>query len=135
LFKFNNRVVRSKVAVSKNPFREWEKLRQNSDYRSTDTQITSFVRQQLSQSDYLLTSNRVNPGPFRNLRASVADNTPEVAHVTGSEDLWGWQSWTGKFNQEKQSPDIAENLIDEDQEYEIPGVSYQPQNNVGGASV
>ena len=135
MFKFNNRVVRSKVAVSKNPFREWGKLRQNSDYRSTDTQITSFVRQQLSQSDYLLTSNRVNPGPFRNLRALAADNTPKVAHVTGSEDLWGWQPWTDKFNQEKQSSDIAENLIDEDQEYEIPGVSYQPQNNVGGASV
>lgn len=123
------------MAVSKNPFREWEKLKQGSDYRSTDTQITSLVRQQLSQSEYLLTSNRVNPGPFRNLRTRVADSKPQVPHVTGSEDLWGWQPWTAKFNGERQSPSIAQGLIDEYQEYEVPGLSYQPQDNVGGASV
>ena len=39
------------MAVNNNPYEAWQKLRQNSDYRSTDTQINSLVRQQLSQDE------------------------------------------------------------------------------------
>ena len=123
------------MAVNNNPFREWENLKESSDYRSTDTQITSLVRQQLSQPEYLLSSNRVNPGPLRNTRARVADTKPQFPHVTGSEDMWGWQPLTNSFDPSRLDPEIAENLKEQYVEQEIPGKSYGPVNEIGGASV
>jgi len=118
------------VAVNNNPYQVWQKLRQNSDYRSTDTQITSLVRQQLSQSEYLRNSNRVNPGPNRNTRVKIARNSPQIPHVFVSDDMWGWQNWVHSrdefilFN-------LGTNLI-ERVDY-IPGTTYL-DSNIGGMS-
>lgn len=123
------------MAVSNNPYREWEELKEGSDYRSTDTQITSLVRQQLSQPEYLRSSNRVNSGPLRNTRARAADAKPQFPHVTGSEDMWGWQPWTDSFDSLRPNSGIAEDLKEQYVEQEIPGKGYGPINKVGGASV
>ena len=122
------------MAVNNNPYAKWEELKASSDYRSTDTQITSLVRQQLSQSDYLRTSNRVNPGPYRNLRSQAADSKPQVPHPLGSEDMWGWQQWTQVDPSGLQEPDLAENLFEESADAETPGKTYDPIDKVGGAS-
>jgi len=122
------------MAVNTNPYREWEHLREISDYRSTDTQVTSLVRQQLSQSEYLTSSNRVNPGPLRNTRAQMADGAPEVPHVVGSEDMWGWQQWAEEFDPLRPSSALATELKEEYLDQEIPGKSYRPANKVEGAS-
>ena len=122
------------MAVNTNPYREWEHLRETSDYRSTDTQVTSLVRQQLSQSEYLTSSNRVNPGPLRNTRAQMADAVPEVPHVVGSEDMWGWQQWAEEFDPLRPSSAQATELKEEYINQEIPGKSYRPTNKVEGAS-
>lgn len=121
------------MAVNKNPYSEWENLKSNSDYRSTDTQNISLVRQQLSESRYLRTSNRVNPGPYRRLRAEIADSTPQLPHPFGSEDLWGWQKWTEDSLIYEES-EIAENLSEEKLSNEIDGKDYSPYGEVGGAS-
>lgn len=118
------------MAVNNNPYRVWQKLRQNSDYRSTDTQITSLVRQQLSQSEYLRSSNRVNPGPQRNTRAQIANNASQNPHVFASEDMWGWQKWITSKDEFKLI-NLGTNLI-EAIDY-IPGTSYL-DSNVGGMS-
>lgn len=81
------------MAVQKNPYIEWQKHRANADYRCTDTQVASMVRQQLSEDRFLRTRNRVNPGPFRNLRANLADSRSQVPHVFSPDDMWGWQDW------------------------------------------
>ena len=131
MFKFN--IEDKQVAVSKNPYREWENLKSSSDYRSTDTQITSLVRQQLSKESFLRTSNRVNPGPYRNLRAKVADSKAQLPHPLGSEDLWGWQKWTEDI-QNSQETNLAENLLDVKNKAEVPGKDYLPFGEVSGAS-
>lgn len=118
------------MAVNNNPYRVWQKLRQNSDYRSTDTQITSLVRQQLSQSEYLRNSNRVNLGPNRNTRAKIAKNSPQIPHVFVSDDMWGWQSWTHSRD-EFILLSIGTNLIESVDS--IPGTIYL-DSNVGGMS-
>jgi hypothetical protein len=124
------------MAVDKNPCNKWKQLRQNSDYRSTDTQLTSFVRQQLSQSNFLNSRNRVNAGPDRYHRAALADSREQIPLVLGSEDMWGWQRWTENIEDVViTSSDLAANLIEEFTTEQIPGTSYYPYNNVGGATV
>jgi hypothetical protein len=122
------------VAVNNNPYEHWEELKASSDYRSTDTQITSLVRQQLSRSEYLRTSNRVNSGPYRNLRAQVANSKPQTPHPLGSEDMWGWQKWTQIDPSGLQEPSLTENLLEVNRDAEVPGKTYDPISEVGGAS-
>lgn len=99
------------MAVNNNPYEAWKKIRSGSDYRNTDTQITSLVRQQLSQAEYLRTSNRVNPGPYRNLRAKFADNSLQSSHTLTNEDMWGWQRWTEE-NLYLRESELTENLFE-----------------------
>ena len=120
------------MAVSRNPYSNWQRGRSTGDYRNTDTQVTSLVRQQLSQSEYLRTSNRVNPGPLRKTRAEIAKNTPIIPHVFGSEDMWGWQPWT--FDTQTFSISNLSSALYEEEFLSTPGTSYKPYNNVGGAS-
>lgn len=122
------------MAVNQNPYESWQELKDNSDYRSTDTQITSLVRQQLSQQEYLRTSNRVNPGPLRNYRAGVADSNDQAPHPFGSEDMWGWQSWATIEPDGLTEPPEAENLLEVTRDENIPGKDYSPFGEVGGAS-
>jgi hypothetical protein len=122
------------VAVNNNPYEQWESLKASADYRSTDTQITSLVRQQLSQPEYLRTSNRVNQGPYRNTRARVADANPQIPHPVGSEDMWGWQRWTQIDATQLQESNLAEGLLKLDSEASVPGKDYGPLGEVGGAS-
>lgn len=117
------------MAVNNNPYRVWQKLRQNSDYRSTDTQITSLVRQQLSQSEYLRSSNRVNLGPQRNTRAKIANNSTQIPHVLASKDMWGWQNW---INSKDAFRSFNLTGLIESMDY-IPGTTYL-NSNVGGMS-
>ena len=121
------------MAVNKNPYREWESLKSTSDYRSTDTQITSFVRQQLSEPRYLTSSNRVNPGPNRNLRTKIANSAQQKPHPVGSEDMWGWQRWTS-ISERTSETDLAENLVEGLNSPETPGADYSPFGKIGGAS-
>jgi hypothetical protein len=129
LFKFK---IERKIgmAVNNNPYESWQRLRQNSDYRSTDTQINSLVRQQLSQEEYLRSSNRVNSGPRQITRANMAKNTPQSPHVLAPEDMWGWQNWANKPSS-AESP-LATGLREENTTTDIPGASYPPGYNVGG---
>lgn len=120
------------MAVHANPYREWENLRSNSDYRTTDTQVSSLVRQQLSQAEYLRDSNRVNPGPARIARTQLADSATQIPHVLGSEDMWGWQRWASANSNNTTVPNLATSLLEIDSA--IPGMSYFPYNEVGGAS-
>lgn len=119
------------MAVNKNPYASWQNLRNTSDYRSRETQISAFTRQQLSQDDYLLNSNRVNPGPQRNKRALIASSVPQLPHPVGSEDMWGWQSWVESNISSSLSTGLKEKIsLDQ-----IPGANYSPlPGKVGGAS-
>jgi hypothetical protein len=123
------------VAVNENPYESWQKHRADSDYRTTDTQLTSFVRQQLSQEEYLRSSNRVNPGPLRNYRASIANSSEQIPHPLGSEDLWGWQQWTQDNSWGPIEPPEAEDLFEETNADDIPGKGYGPYGETEGASV
>jgi hypothetical protein len=131
LFKFI--VEESIMAVNKNPYKEWENLKSVSDYRCTDTQMSSLVRQQLSEGRFLRTSNRVNPGPYRNQRAKFASSIGQQPHPFGSEDLWGWQKWTEESQNVFESP-LAENLLLPEGSAEVPGKDYSPFGEVHGAS-
>jgi hypothetical protein len=122
------------VAVNENPYESWQELKADSDYRSTDTQINSLVRQQLSQSEYLRNSNRVNPGPRRNYRAGVADSKAQIPHPVGSEDMWGWQQWTQVNPSSLTEPPEAEDLLEVVRDGDIQGKTYDPLGEVGGAS-
>lgn len=117
------------VAVRENPYNKWKEGRKNSDYRCTDTQVTSLVRQQLSQPEYLRSANRVNPGPLRNKRTAIANSTPQIPHVFGPKDMWGWQPWTKNVTIAGPS-----GLAEAVPTIEIPGASYYPYNKVGGAT-
>jgi hypothetical protein len=120
------------MAVRENPYRKWQTNRENSDYRCTDTQVTSLVRQQLSQAEYLRVSNRVNPGPYRVKRTKIADSVPQIPHVFGPEDMWGWQPWAQPNVNLDCGPigGLNETLSPID----IPGATYYPYNRVGGAT-
>ena len=118
------------MAVNNNPYEAWQKLRQNSDYRSTDTQINSLVRQQLSQEEYLRSSNRVNSGPQQITRANMAKNSAQSPHVLAPEDMWGWQNWAHSPSSKEST--LATGLREENTSTDIPGASYPPGYNVGG---
>lgn len=119
------------MAVDKNPYREWERQRKYGDYRNTDTQITTFVRQQLSSCEYLTNSNRVNQGPNRNKRVNQAKSSSIIPHVFGSKDMWGWRDWANGLGKDfvvyVNSGTVMEGIT--------PGTSYLPYNLVGGATV
>ena len=109
------------MAVQTNPYRYWEDERDGSDYRSRETQASSLTRQMLRQPEYLLQSNRVNPGPGRNVRALTADAQEPVPHHTCSEDVWGWQQWTETGEYLAPSP-TSSNLLEQDTDSSgIPG--------------
>lgn len=109
------------LAVDKNPYREWESLRASSDYRSRETQASSLTRQMLSRPEYLRDSNRVNPGPLRNLRARAADSKTQEPHITCNEDVWGWQRWTEAEEYVTQS-ELSSNLLEQSTSKDgIPG--------------
>ena len=100
------------MAVSKNPYEEWSDLRANADYRDRITQSFSLTRQQLSQAEYLLDENRVNPGPRRMARASLADSKQQTPHVLTNEDMWGWQRWSDEkycLEESEVAPGLFEN--------------------------
>ena len=119
------------MAVRENPYKKWQTNRENSDYRCTDTQVTSLVRQQLSQTEYLRTSNRVNPGPYRVKRTKIANSTPQIPHVFGPQNMWGWQPWTNpNINLDVGISGLNEHISIID----IPGATYYPYNRVGGAT-
>lgn len=123
------------MAVNRNPYASWQELRSSSDYRSKETQISALVRQQLSQEDYLLTSNRVNPGPKRNRRALAASIATQLPHPVGSEDMWGWQSWARSGMYVAASPSLSTGLKEELLLNQIPGADYSHlPGEVGGAS-
>jgi hypothetical protein len=117
------------VAVRENPYNKWKSNREKSDYRCTDTQVNSLVKQQLSQPEYLTSRNRVNPGPYRVKRARIADSLPQIPHVLGPDDMWGWQPWTYSVSVVGTNGlSEAVSLVD------IPGATYYPYNRVGGAT-
>lgn len=119
------------MAVNKNPYESWKNLRDNSDYRSTDTQLSSFVRQQLSQGDYLTKRNRVNSGPDYKARAAQSALEDQIPHVLNAKDMWGWQKWpTGELI----STNLSSNLVQKVKPESVPGTSYYPYNNVTGAT-
>lgn len=108
------------MAVQQNPYEYWSDERSESDYRSRETQASALTRQMLRQPDYLLRSNRVNPGPERNTRARTADALAQVPHHTSNEDVWGWQRWTETKEYVAPSP-VSSNLLERDNEGDIPG--------------
>lgn len=122
------------MAVSRNPYQNWEDSRNNSDYRCTDTQVTSLVRQQLSQSEYLTSSNRVSPGPRRVKRTRIATEARQIPHVLSQEDMWGWQSWTRIPSSILQESGLATGLVETYPYYNIPGGSYDASNRIGGGA-
>lgn len=96
-------------------------MRNSSDYRSRETQISSLTRQMLSSPEYLRDRNRVNPGPSRNLRAKGAAMAGQVPHLLGNEDYWGWQKWTEESEYLSITP-YASGLRERINREEIPGV-------------
>ena len=64
----------------------------------------------------------------------MANGMPEVPHVVGSEDMWGWQQWAEEFDPLRSSSALATELKEEYTDQEIPGKSYRPANKVEGAS-
>lgn len=109
------------MAVQESPYRYWEDGRDESDYRSRETQASSFTRQMLRQPEYLRDRNRVNPGPERNLRSRVADATAQTPHHTCSEDVWGWQRWT-ETGEYLTPSEVSSNLLEQDTDRsDIPG--------------
>jgi hypothetical protein len=108
------------MAVQKNPYLRWAEIRENSDYRSRETQASSLTRQMLSQPEYLLRNNRVNPGPLRNLRVNAADSAQQIPHKTCNEDVWGWQKWTEE-SEYLLPTDLATNLLERQNSNDILG--------------
>lgn len=129
---FKGRIDLKKMAInsSKTPYSSWNEDKQNSDYRSNTTQNFAYVRQALAQERYLKNSNRVNPGPTRNTRANMADNSPQNPHVFGSEDMWGWQKWTEIKS--KESSTLAPGLYEVGSAEDIPGNNYPGPSRVSG---
>ena len=123
------------MAVDKNPYVSWQDLRDSSDYRSRETQLAAFTRQQLSQGDYLFSSNRVNPGPNVNQRRATANSSAEIPHPVGSQDMWGWQPWAETSLSTSVPSNLASGLKKEVSKDDIPGANYGPlTGEVGGAS-
>jgi hypothetical protein len=109
------------LAVQENPYGHWENERSESDYRSRETQASVLTRQMLRQPRFLLRSNRVNPGPLRNLRARAAESAQQIPHSTCNEEIWGWQQWTDT-KEYLQASEVSSNLLEEDTDpCSIPG--------------
>ena len=106
------------MSVQNNPFVEWENVRENSDYRSRETQASALTRQMMRQEEYLRRENRVNPGPHRNTRA--AGVPPQSPHGLCNEDMWGWQRWTEEKRLVTPS-ELSNNLLKEGDKGDIPG--------------
>jgi len=109
------------LAVQDNPYEHWKSERSEADYRSRETQASALTRQMLSQPEFLLLRNRVNPGPLRNLRARASDSAEQVPHTTCNEEMWGWQKWTetGEYLSDSH---VSNNLLEEDTDNsDIPG--------------
>lgn len=114
------------VAVNKNPYNEWNNAKQSADYRSKQTQISSYVKQQLSESRYLYSTNRVNPGANYVTRKNISSSTPQAPHLLGKEDMWGWQRWAEINTSTGIDSTLASDLLEEPSEG-IPGTdSYDP---------
>lgn len=101
------------MAVQENPYGYWENERSEADYRSRETQASALTRQMLSQPEFLLLRNRVNPGPLRNLRARAADSVAQVPHQSCNEEMWGWQQWTDT-REYLSTSEVSSNLLEED---------------------
>jgi len=109
------------LAVQQNPYQNWSDERSDSDYRSRETQASALTRQMLKQPEYLLRSNRVNPGPLRNLRARAAESAAQIPHNNCNEEMWGWQQWT-ETGEYLTSSDVSSNLLEESTDSsDIPG--------------
>lgn len=89
----------------------WEQLKDRADYRSRETQASALTRSLLKKPEYLLRSNRVNPGPGRNIRAAEADSKPQTPHNLNNEDCWGWESWRDP-NYDRIDTDISDSLFE-----------------------
>lgn len=100
------------MAVQKNPYWQWEDDRDRADYRSRETQASSFTRQMLRQPEYLRFRNRVNPGPARNSRARNADAQSQIPHKASNEDMWGWQAWA-EIRRYLEQSEFSNNLLEE----------------------
>lgn len=108
------------MATSSNPYENWIDVRSNADYRSRETQTSSLTRQMLKQPEYLRSRNRVNPGPFRNLRARVAESSAQIPIDVCNEDIWGWQPWSESREHLLQT-DQATNLLERQNKSDILG--------------
>jgi hypothetical protein len=109
------------LAVQENPYNNWDSERSEADYRSHETQASALTRQMLKQPEFLLLSNRVNPGPLRNLRARAADSATQSPHTTCNEEMWGWQGWT-ETSQYLTDSDVSNNLLEKSTDKsDIPG--------------
>lgn len=118
------------INSSNAPYESWKQLRQNSDYRDKATQNMAYVREALAQDRYLKSSNRVNPGPSRNTRASMANNSQQNPHVYGSEDMWGWQDWAN--TRTKKASTVAPGLYEVESNVNAPGTQYPGPSRVNG---
>lgn len=95
--------------MADSPYDKWDGSKGQRDYRSRETQASSFTRNLLSDPEYLYSSNRVNPGPLRNTRASISDSKTQLPHDFGDEDLWGWSDWQEEpFKQSDMSDTLLE---------------------------
>ena len=119
------------IDSSKTPYDSWKEGKQKADYRSQTTQNFDYVRKALAQERYLKSSNRVNPGPSRNTRANMSNNSQQNPHVYGSEDMWGWQKWTEI--KQKEASSLAPGLYEVNTTPEsIPGNAYPGPSKVNG---
>lgn len=101
--------VKLSMGVITTPYEDWELGRSEQDYRSDQTQASSYTRNLLSQADYLRCGNRVNPGPSRNTRALNADSKSQVPHNLCNEDIWGYQKWTEpRLSSSSLAPELLE---------------------------
>lgn len=114
------------MAVNKNPYNEWSNSKNSADYRSRQTQVSSYVKQQLSESRYLYSTNRINPGNNYSLRKNISSSTLQDPHLFGKEDMWGWQRWAEVNTSTGIESVLASDLLEEPTEG-IPGTdSYDP---------
>lgn len=107
------------------PYEHWESSLNLRDYRSMETQASSFTRQILKNSQNLYCSNRVNTGPFRATRAKIAEQKIQIPHNTLKEDLWGWHPWTDPAHR---------NTVSQSSEFLLEGYSPSPGYSLGDNS-
>ena len=118
------------IDSSKAPFDSWKESNPSRDYRDKTTQNFDYVKRALAQEKNLRSSYRVNPGPSRNTRAIMANNSEQNPHVYGSEDMWGWQQWAEKAS--KKSSTLAPGLYESPYYNDAPGTLYPGPSRVQG---